>query len=224
MNDSTLKELKVVVEGAVQPVRTTFARKRCMREELLAHLVSIVEEEARHGDEHAALERAGERFGDPLDLSRQLQASVSRRDRFRSVLERLGFQSGESIWHLAAKLFLATLLMYAIALFVAAPIVMVVGRRADCPTYLDKPWLPHFVSGMLLLVLYNAALSLFFALLLNKIGRILVSKRWGRISLAVLCGLLSPLALSGAFSAAAVLFLLMARQATELWRYQKAWA
>ena len=74
MNDQVLNELKIVVERAVRPVQATFARKRKMREELLAHLVSIFEEEAgRQGDERAALERAEERFGDLRELSKQLQ-------------------------------------------------------------------------------------------------------------------------------------------------------
>ena len=45
MNDEILKELKIVVEQAVRPVRATMARKRQMREELLAHLTAIFEEE-----------------------------------------------------------------------------------------------------------------------------------------------------------------------------------
>ena len=42
MNDANLTELKVVVERTVQPIRATMARKRRMREELLAHLVAIL--------------------------------------------------------------------------------------------------------------------------------------------------------------------------------------
>ena len=78
MNDETLRELKIVIERAVRPVRASMARRRKMREELLAHLVSIFEEEASHGDEQAALERTQERFGDPRELSRQLQQTVLR--------------------------------------------------------------------------------------------------------------------------------------------------
>ena len=47
MNDVILRELKIVVERAVRPVRATIARKRRMREELLAHLMAIFEEESR---------------------------------------------------------------------------------------------------------------------------------------------------------------------------------
>ena len=79
MNDVILKELKIVVERAVRPVRATMTRKRRIREELLAHLTAIFEEEAaRLGDEQAALERAAERFGDPAELTPELQQSVPR--------------------------------------------------------------------------------------------------------------------------------------------------
>ena len=113
MNDVTLQELKRVVEQAVRPVRATMARKRRMREELLAHLMAIFEEEAeRLGDEQAALEQAKQRFGDPRELTGQLQQAVPRWDRCRSILENMGCQPGESAWHLAAKHFLAMLLIY----------------------------------------------------------------------------------------------------------------
>jgi hypothetical protein len=77
MNDVALKELKVVVERAVRPVRATMARKRQMREELLAHLVSAFEQAIeKHGDETLALKEATSRFGDPVELSVQLQDSI----------------------------------------------------------------------------------------------------------------------------------------------------
>ena len=44
MNESTLTRLKIVVERAVRPVRASTARKRKMREELLAHVVGVFEE------------------------------------------------------------------------------------------------------------------------------------------------------------------------------------
>ena len=79
MNDVSLKELKIVVERAVRPVRATMARKRRMREELLAHLTAIFEEEsAKLADERAALDQAKQRFGDPRELTGQLQETVSR--------------------------------------------------------------------------------------------------------------------------------------------------
>jgi hypothetical protein len=72
-----MKELMVPVERAVRPVRATAARKRRMRQELLAHLTGLFEEErARGGDQATAVSRAVERFGDPTNLGRELQDSV----------------------------------------------------------------------------------------------------------------------------------------------------
>jgi ATP-dependent Clp protease ATP-binding subunit ClpC len=67
MIESTLTGLKIIVERAVRPVRAGIARKRKMREELLAHVVGVFEEEvARLGDERAALQQTALRFGNPL--------------------------------------------------------------------------------------------------------------------------------------------------------------
>ena len=52
MNESILTQLKVIVERAVRPVRASTSRKRKMREELLAHVGGVFEEEcARLGDD-----------------------------------------------------------------------------------------------------------------------------------------------------------------------------
>jgi hypothetical protein len=90
-----MRELMVHVERAVRAVHASPARKRRMRQELLAHLTGLVEEEkARGGDERQALARALQRFGDPAGLSRDLQASVPRLER---RLSQLFFQGpGES--------------------------------------------------------------------------------------------------------------------------------
>lgn len=87
MKESTLTQLKIIVERAVRPVRASIARKRKMREELLAHVSAVFEEEARIGDERAALERTAQRFGDVVDLTRQLQAAVPRGDSIERVCE-----------------------------------------------------------------------------------------------------------------------------------------
>jgi hypothetical protein len=81
MNESTLTRLKIIVERAVRPVRASTARKRKMREELLAHVVGVFEEEGgRLGDERAALERAALRFGNSAEVTSQLQESVPASD------------------------------------------------------------------------------------------------------------------------------------------------
>ena len=59
-----------------------------MREELLAHVSAAFEEElATLGDEAAALNRTAERFGDPVELTTQLQSSVPFLDRIERFWE-----------------------------------------------------------------------------------------------------------------------------------------
>jgi hypothetical protein len=221
MDDVILQELKRVVEQAVRPVGATMTRKRQMREELLAHLMAIFDEEAeRLGDEQAALEQAKQRFGDPGELTTQLQQAVPRWDRCRSILENMGYRPSESAWHLAAKHFLAMLLIYLLWL---PTWELAHGhlRPADAQGIMAL----LLVGAVLWIALFNVILSVVLAPLLNKIGPVLASKRWGRILLAVLCGLvvLGGLVLP-AFTGAAVLFILMARQAVKEWRYQTDWA
>src|SRR5260370_38873731 len=81
MNESLLTQLKIIVERAVRPVRASTSRKRKMREELLAHVGGVFEEEcARLGDDRAALERTALRFGNPAEVTSQLQESVPASD------------------------------------------------------------------------------------------------------------------------------------------------
>ena len=225
MNDTTFKELKTVVERTLRPVHATLARKRRMREELLSHLATIFEEEAaKAGDEQAALARAAERFGDPAELASQLQQSVPRWDRLRSVVQQLGYQRGQSVWHLAAKHLLVTLLIYAVAALVALPIMLALESRYHTGSVPGLHGVGAVLGIALVMVLLSATLSLALAVVLSRIAPALAGRRWGRISLAVLCGLVAPFAFCGVFAVAAVVFILMARQAMEEWRYRDEWA
>ena len=77
-----MNELMVHVERAVRPVRAGPARKLKMRQELLAHLSGIYDEElAHHGDPAAARAEALRRFGDPAALTGELQDSVPSAER-----------------------------------------------------------------------------------------------------------------------------------------------
>jgi hypothetical protein len=97
MNESTLIQLKILVERAVRPVRASTAHKRKIREELLAHVTAVFEEEsARLGDERAALQRADLRFGKPGELTAQLQESVPSGDVLDRFIERVLVPPGES--------------------------------------------------------------------------------------------------------------------------------
>ena len=109
MNDSTLTQLKIMVERAVRPVRTSLSRKRKMREELLAHVASVFEEErVRLGDDCNALARTGQRFGNAAELTIQLQASVPWNDKAAWYWENLFKKPGTSPFYRASRLALIT--------------------------------------------------------------------------------------------------------------------
>jgi ATP-dependent Clp protease ATP-binding subunit ClpC len=129
MNDDVHTRLKVLVERAVRPVRASVARKRQMREEMLAHLTAIYEEEIEtHGDERIAFERAKLRYGDPGRLSQELQSSVPRWSAVQGFLQRMRLEPGESSLHFAAKIALATVLVNPIAVVGTLPIALLTGK------------------------------------------------------------------------------------------------
>jgi hypothetical protein len=69
--------LMKVVERAVRLVLANITRKRRMRDEMLATLSAIYDEElTRSGDPNKAVNVAAERFGDPAELTAELQATV----------------------------------------------------------------------------------------------------------------------------------------------------
>jgi hypothetical protein len=111
MNESTLTRLKILIERAVRPIQASTSRKRLMREELLAHVTAVFEEEAaRLGDDHLAIERTEQRFGNPADLTVQLQESVPASDRWARFLEQVFVGPGVSTLRLAFRYALLTLL------------------------------------------------------------------------------------------------------------------
>ncbi len=242
MNETAARELKIIVERAVRPVRATLARKRRMREELLAHLAAVFEEEtARLGDQRAALDRARERFGDPAELSRQLQDAVPWWDRVGSFCEKMQLQPGESLWHLAGKQLLAMLMAYGMAALAVLPVILARGR-------------PYEVGVKLQVVLVTAVvcsgLWFLFSWVPLRIGRALYGDAAERsVSTALLYALASlPILPAAAFltywaltwnlssslahlglacyfaPAAPIVFVMAARQMTEEMRYQEQWA
>jgi hypothetical protein len=241
MNDTVLRELKIVVERAVRPVRATIARKCRMREELLAHLLSIFEEEAaKAGDEQGAIDRAKRRFGDSRELSGQLQESVSRWEWFRAISERLDPKPGESLWRPATRLSLLMMAGYALAMAAAVPVMIVRGRANEIPTALRIV----FVVGLV-----SAALSIAFVLLAHGLRRVLYgnpserSLRSAAVYVLAALGFFPGLAfvtywaLTGDLAAslahlrfacwfaptAPVVFVLMARQVAREWNGREGW-
>lgn len=223
MNDLPRRELQAVVELAVQPVRATMARKRRMREELLAHLTAIFDEEdERLGERQAALERAKQRFGDPAELTTGLQQAVPRWDRCWSILDNIGYRPSESAWRLAARHFLTMLLIFVLW----PPFWILASRYFRNPEPMETQRLRALVTvgAVICVALANVIPSVILAPVLDKIGPVLASKRWGRALLAVLCGLaLCSLVLPG-LAGVALVFILMARQAVNAWRYRADWA
>jgi hypothetical protein len=126
MNESTLTQLQIIVERAVRPVRASTARKRKMRQELLAHVVGVFEEEsAKLSDERAAVERTALRFGNPAEVTSQLQESVPARDAVRRYWEG---RPGEPAWRTAIRFaWVSGTFALVVAVFVLAPTVGSVG-------------------------------------------------------------------------------------------------
>jgi hypothetical protein len=95
MNESTLTQLKIIVERAVRPVRASASRKRRIREELLAHVSGVFEEESANvSDDRVALERTALRFGNPAEVTDQVQESVPASD---DIVRLLQGHPGESM-------------------------------------------------------------------------------------------------------------------------------
>ena len=85
MNQAILDDLTAYVLQAVGPLSGSRSRKQQMQEELLAHLLSLYDEElVSLQDEQAAAVRAKQRFGRVDHLCSELQAAVP-------LLERLVF-------------------------------------------------------------------------------------------------------------------------------------
>src|SRR5262245_30530791 len=117
MSDSILTQLKVLVERAVRPVRAIDSRKRRMREELLAHVMAVFQAaSARSGDETSALATTISRFGDPHELTGQLQESTPWADGLLRHWERqILYRPGESSWWRAMRLAGITLMGFGAA-------------------------------------------------------------------------------------------------------------
>jgi hypothetical protein len=114
MNEATLTQLKIIVEQAVRPLRASFDRKRIIREELLAHVSAVFEEElARLADAPAALERTRQRFGSPAELTSELQTSVPRLDVVKRFIEAIeNYRPGETTLRRALRHGVSMLLVF----------------------------------------------------------------------------------------------------------------
>ena len=142
----------ILVERAVRPVQAGPKRKLRMREELLAHLTSIYDEEvARLGDEAAARAEAARRFGDPAALTSDLQATVTFPERLDFRLNRLvGWQPGEGSMKSSARL--AVLVSLLILPWFPLALVASAARRPDDPTIPSTAMFVQLFAGVLVFV------------------------------------------------------------------------
>jgi len=149
--------LRKQVERAVRPVHATEQRKLRMREELLAHLTAIYgEEQSRLGDETAALAASRERFGDPAELTAELNRSVGAWQRFawageqweRRLDKAFSKRKDESLWRYALRS-LAAIMAYTIGMLaMVCGIVWTVGGLPDSGTLFMLPRLfPLMIVG-----------------------------------------------------------------------------
>jgi len=171
-----MKELMILVERAVRPVRASHRRKQRMREELLTHVSEIYGQEmARFGSHEAALAESSRRFGEPTELSRDLQASVGFNERCAFAFERwFAWQAGESALRYTLRLSVLHLL---IGLVSCAAIVGVV-------TVLDGPF-DHLLVALrpgLAFIIVCCVDLLVLGLLHFKIRDALVGAPWARRS------------------------------------------
>jgi hypothetical protein len=156
MNESTLTQLKILVERAVRPVRASAGRKQNMREELLSHVIGVFEEEvAKLGDQSAAVEQTALRFGNPVDVTSQLQESIPARDAVRRYWEG---RPSEPLWRTALRLAWVSgtlaMIVAALLLGVASFTVMSVGagpREVLALSLCAVLTIPAWLSGLVFL-------------------------------------------------------------------------
>ena len=103
MNESIQNQLQAIVDQVVRPVFASRARKRLMREELLAHVATVFEAELESlGDDQAAVEATRRRFGVLEEVQSELQASVPPLERWFLAPER---ETLMSRWYWMAAIF-----------------------------------------------------------------------------------------------------------------------
>ena len=188
----------------------------------------------------AAMEQAKRRFGDPSELSGQLQQSVPRWGRFCFLLEKPRWEPGESLFHFAAKQVLLNFVGWAIVIAPFVPSLAAQWRIADTA----KP-----LQVLAVVAVFMTAFSIAFQVFADRLARALFGSDSERsirraawycvASLAVfpvLTLMYWPLGIDLATSlfylrvacylapATPVLFVLIARQGAEQIRYEDEWA
>ena len=121
-----MNEFMVHVERIVRPIQVIDDRKDRMREELLAHLNAAFEAElVRQPDAEFAKKQAIANLGDPAQLRKELEATVSRGGRAKAQFERLlSWHAPEPAWHFTLRIGIIVGLSTAILVSVIVLIVL----------------------------------------------------------------------------------------------------
>jgi hypothetical protein len=187
-----MNEFMVLVERAVRPVQAGPTKLTRMREELLAHLMAIHEEElVRLGNDATARVEAIRRFGDPEVLTAELQQSVKWNDRLDARLNRMyGWRPGESAVRYSARL--ALLLALAILPWVPFALVTTGLRRPNDETVPTTGEILRLFGGVLVFVpLFVFVLSILSIHIRDAMfGAFGATRSWWRV--AGLAGLSLP--------------------------------
>jgi hypothetical protein len=185
MNESTLSQLKILVERTVRPVRASTSHKQKMREELLAHVTSVFEEEvARLANEQAALERTAQRFGNPAELTGQLQESVPTLDSIERFADWAAFRPCESTLRRAVRYMLIFEVAALLLLSYAAVLLLLGGVVSEWPT--DALW--HTCLVLLLSGYLGFTLCIFESSMRRSLGEQLGEQKrssWLQFALVV---------------------------------------
>lgn len=236
MNEATLTQLKIIVERTVRPVRASTSRKRKMREELLAHVSAVFEEEsAKLGDDQAALERTALRFGNPAEVTGQLQQSVPASDCIRRFWEgppgesalRAGFRLAWVTGTLAV--FSCVVALFAVGWVGAWPreaLILCICGVLAMPVYLSvlallTDWMEKALYGPMgrswrKVGLVAAGSWLFMLLLIAALTWPTWPAEWDYLSAVLIAVWLTPMALLFPYA--------LARSSADRLRYHEEWA
>lgn len=129
-----MKDLMIHVEKAVRPLRITQGRRGAIREELLAHLTGIYEEElARHdGNQDAAVAAAIRRFGPASEITEKLRESLPW---YSAVLSCIPFFARvrswpESMWRIAWRGWITGILAWVLVGIPWCGVLIALGRKS----------------------------------------------------------------------------------------------
>lgn len=184
MNDTAIDSavelrFKVAVERSVRSLAATFARKRLLREELLAHLHSVYHDVLTDcSSPEEACQRALARFGNPLELAGELQAVVPRSDRLLSRVQWTPRPADMTPWGMLRWMLVFTVGFNTIAVALMALLQWLEIGRAQ-----SSPFLGLTVMAVCGIVVFYP-----FQLISMRVGELSLERRlaWNRESFRLL--------------------------------------